>query len=63
MIFKILTPKSIKKLIVFENIFEKIEKTVNMFKNDKKMLKFENFNSNLEFSVIFGPFNQLSKIF
>ena len=61
MIFKILIQKSLKRLIVLKKkVFGKIEKTVKVFKNDQKMLKFEFFNSKFEILVIFEPFNPLA---
>ena len=63
MIFKILLPKSLKKLVVFEKIFEKFEKMVKGSKNGKKLQKIEFFSSKFEFSVIFRPFTPLLKFF
>ena len=63
MILKIVIPKSLEKLALFNEIFLKRFKMGKMSKIDQKTQKIGFFNSKFEFLVIFGPFNPFAKFF
>ena len=64
MIFKIMIPKSLEKLVDFgKKYLKNFSKLLKCPKMAQKLRKFEFLSSKFVFSVIFRPFTQLAKFF